>query len=155
MTDDLLLNTLLDLPHVRIIACDVLSRTQVQLTIESDTTAALCPHCQQLTQNTHGHTSAIRLRDLPLWGRHCELLYSPRRYRCEQCEQTFVERVVWREPDFSYTLRYEQHIYERTRQESIAQVARNEHLSEERVQGLFERWAKKHSTNAAIHGSKS
>jgi hypothetical protein len=46
-------------------------------------------------------------------------------------------------------MRYEQHIYQRTRKEPILQVAKDEMLSEEIVQGIFERWAKKHSPSGA------
>ena len=42
-------------------------------------------------------------------------------------------------------MRYEQHIFQRTRKEPILQIARDEKLSEEVVQGIFERWAKKRS----------
>ena len=90
------------------------------------------------------------IRDLPLWQRWCWLGYAPRRFKCASCNDTFVERVVWREPGLGYTRRYEQSLYERTRREPIAQVARTEGLSEEAVQGLFERWAKKVSPSGAI-----
>jgi Helix-turn-helix domain of transposase family ISL3 len=43
----------------------------------------------------------------------------------------------------SYTLRYEQHLYQRARQEPVSQVAHAEGLSEEAVQAIFEYWAKK------------
>jgi hypothetical protein len=49
-----------------------------------------------------------------------------------------------------YTIRYEQAIYEKVRRESVAQVAQDERLSEDIIQGIFERWAKKRSLNAAI-----
>jgi hypothetical protein len=58
---------------------------------------------------------------------------------------------AWREPGFAHTLRYARHIYERTQHEDIAQVARNEGLSQDTVRGIFERWAKKRSTSAATH----
>ncbi len=66
------------------------------------------------------------------------------------CQDTFVERVLWREPDLDYTVRYEQALYQRARREPISQIAESEQLSEDIVQGIFERGAKKHSTSAAI-----
>jgi transposase len=89
------------------------------------------------------------LRDLPIWNRRCWLRYAPRRFNCETCATTFVERVLWREPGLDYTTRYAQFIYERTRREAIAQIAQDERLTEAIVQGIFERGAKKRSPNAA------
>ena len=83
-------------------------------------------------------------------GKRCWLIYRPRRYECKSCERTFVERVGWKSPDLNYTLRYEEHIYERARRESLADVARDERLSEDVeatlrgvVRNMFERLAKK------------
>jgi hypothetical protein len=47
-------------------------------------------------------------------------------------------------------MRYEQAIYEKVRRESVVQVAHDECLSEDIIQGIFERWAKKRSLDAAI-----
>jgi hypothetical protein len=63
-----------------------------------------------------------------------------------------VEQVVWREPGMGHTRRYAQHIYQRARQESIAQVAQDEGVSQEMVQGIFERWAKKRWQSAGTRG---
>ena len=90
------------------------------------------------------------MRDLPIWGRQCWLVYGPRRFECVPCGRTFIERVAWREPGQEYSQRYSQHVYQRARREPIAQVAQAEQLSEDRVQGLFEHEAKKQSRPAAI-----
>jgi hypothetical protein len=55
----------------------------------------------------------------------------------------FVEPVAWREPGLAYTVRYEQHVDERARREPTQRVAQDEHLTEEIVQGIFARWARK------------
>jgi len=83
------------------------------------------------------------IRDLPIWHRRCWLRYAPRRFRCPTCRTTFVERVAWRESGWDYTQRYEQFLYERARHEPVAQMAQSEHLSEDAVEGIFARWAKK------------
>jgi hypothetical protein len=49
----------------------------------------------------------------------------------------------------SYTVRYAQHIYARTRQEDLAQVAQAEGLSQDTVRAIFEQEAKKRSPSAA------
>ena len=90
----------------------------------------------------HDTAEPQTLRDLAIAGRQCWLRYAPRRFACATCQRTFTERVAWREPGFADTLRYARHIYERTQHEDIAQVARNEGLSQDTVRGIFERWAK-------------
>jgi hypothetical protein len=49
----------------------------------------------------------------------------------------------------SYTVRYAQHIYGRTCQEDLAQVAQAENLSQDTVRAIFEQEAKKRSPTAA------
>ncbi|HLF25690.1 MAG TPA: hypothetical protein VJG32_05095 [Anaerolineae bacterium] len=85
-----------------------------------------------------------------MWNRQCWVSYVARRFRCETCQTTFVERVAWREAGLNYTTRDEHHIYQRARREPLAQIAQDEWLSEEVVQGIFERGAKKRSPNAVI-----
>ena len=75
--------------------------------------------------------------------------YAPRRFKCAPCGDTFIEQVVWREPGWAYTTRYEQLIFDRTRREPLSQIAQSERLSEDIVQGIFERGAKKHSPTEA------
>lgn len=139
------LTDLLGLPHVEVTHYRIEGTYRIDLTVETTLPAAICPHCQQVSSLVHDTSPPQRLRDLPIWGRRCWLVYAPRRYDCVPCGRTFVERVTWREPGQDYTQRYSEHIYERARLEPVAQIARTERLSEEIVQGLFERGAKKQS----------
>ncbi len=147
-----LLTELLDLPNVRVTHYQLVGQQRLNLFIESTLAAAVCPDCQQVSLAVHQVGEPQLLRDLPIWNRRCWLRYAPRRFRCETCATTFVERVVWREPGLDYTTRYEQFIYERTRREPLAQIAQAEGLTEAIVQGLFERGAKKRSPSVATPG---
>ena len=109
----------------------------------------LCPDCQQVSAQLHDTAELQTVRDLPMWARQCWLRYAPRRFMCATCRKTFVERVPWRTPGLAYTVRYAQHIYERTRHQDIAQVARAEGLSQDTVRAIFEQGAKKRLPNAA------
>ena len=144
-----LLTELLDLPNVRVTHYQLVGQQRLNLFIESTLPAAVCPDCQQLSLVVHQISEPQMLLDLPIWNRRCWLRYAPRRFNCETCATTFVERVLWREPGLDYTTRYAQFIYERTRREAIAQIAQDERLTEAIVQGIFERGAKKRSPNAA------
>jgi transposase len=144
-----ILTELLNLPNVKVVHYQLVGQNRINLFVESTLPAALCPVCQQASANLHDQGKAQMVRDLSIWDRRCWLRLEPRRFKCVTCQNTFVERLAWRQPERDYSLRYEQHIYERARKEPITQVAKDENLSEEAVQGIFERWAKKRSPNGA------
>jgi transposase len=150
MADYQMLGELLDLPNVNVLDYQLIGHERIEVQIRSSLAAAVCLDCQQVSTQVHDTAEAQTLRDLPMWGRQCWLRYAPRRFVCQTCGHTFVERVVWRTPGVSYTVRYAQHIYTRTRQEDVAQVAEAEGLSQDTVRAIFEQAAKKRSTSAAI-----
>lgn len=137
------LTELLGLPNVTVTHYQMIGSYRLNLFVESTVAAGVCPTCHEVSLSVHDYGEPQMLRDLPIWNRQCWLRYSPRRYECATCRKTFVERVAWREPGFDYTTRYEQFIYEQVRRQSVAQVAQDQRLSEDTVQGVFERWAKK------------
>ena len=149
MPDYQMLTELLDLPNVRVTHDQLVGSDRLNLFVESDLAAAVCPACQQMSLTVHDVSEPQLLRDLPIWKRRCWLRYAPRRFKCAFCGDTFIEQVVWREPGLAYTARYEQLVFERARRESLSQIAQSERLSEDVVQGIFERGAKKHSPNGA------
>jgi len=143
------LTELLDLPNVGVVHYQLVGPNRLNLFVESTQPVAMCPDCQQLSYLIHDRGEAQFIRDLSIWNRQCWLRYVPRRFECATCNKTFVERLTWREPLRAYTLRYEHYLYERACQEAVAQVARSERLSEDVVQGIFERWAKKNLPHGA------
>jgi transposase len=138
------LTELLDLPNTRVTHYQLVGHHRLNLFVESTLAAALCPTCQQVSLAMHDRGEPQFIRDLSIWNRRCWLRHVPRRFECATCNTTFVERLAWREPNRDYTQRYEHAIYERVRREPTSQVAQAEQLSEDQVQGIFERWAKKH-----------
>ena len=143
MADYPMLTELLDLPNVRVTHYQLVGQQRLNLFIESTLAAAVCPACQQMSRTVHDVGEPQMIRDLSIWKRESWLRYAPRRFTCETCQTTFVERVMWREAGLAYTTRYEEFVYERARHEPLLQVAREEGLSEDVVQGIFERGAKK------------
>jgi len=143
MADYSILTELLNLSNVKVMHYQLVGPSRINLYVESILPTALCPNCQQPSSSVHDVGEPQLLRDLPLWDRRCWLRITPRRFKCAHCHNTFVERLAWREPERDYSLRYEQHIYQRARKEPLTQVAKDEGLSEAAVQGIFECWAKK------------
>jgi transposase len=145
-----LLSELLDLPDTQVKSYQMKGANQIELKIETSLEAAVCPACGEVSETRHEIGDEQPIRDLPMWNRRCLLRYRPRRFKCQRCQDTFVEPVLWRSGGMSYTLRYEQHLYQRARREPHAQIARDEGVSEDTVQAIFVRWAKKRSTSAGI-----
>jgi transposase len=137
------INELLGLPQIRVTDYQMVGTTGIEISIESSLVVAVCPTCRELSPQAYRKDEAQKIRDLRMWNRLCSLRYTPQRYRCEQCQDSFTEQVVWRSAGRSYTHRYEQWIAERARREPISRIAEAESLSEESVQGMFERMAKK------------
>ncbi len=145
MTDYRVLTELLNLSNVKVTHYQLVGQNRINLFVEPTLEMAICPECKQVSVVLHQVEAPQMIRDLSLWDRQCWLRLTPRRFKCGTCQDTFVERLAWREPGRDYTIRYEQRIYQRTRKEPILQVAKDEQLSEEIVQGIFERGAKKRS----------
>lgn len=146
-----ILNKLLGIPKLHVNRSDFVGEDQINLLVESTLPVASCPDCGELSSRIHDRSSVQLIRDLPLAERQCYLSYRVRRFICEHCSKTFVERVDWKRAGVSYTERYERHIYQRTRRETVSQVAQDERLSEEAVQAIFEHRAKKQSRHVVIH----
>jgi transposase len=148
MNNNELLNRLLGIQKLQVVKSDFIGEEKLHLEVVSTLSVASCPDCGQLSNLVHDESEAQLIRDLSIAERQCYLVYRARRFKCEQCKKTFVERVEWKRASVSYTERYERHIYQRVRRESVSQVAQDESLSEEAVQGIFEYRAKKRRRHA-------
>ena len=145
MADYTVLTELLNLSNTKVVHYQLVGPSHINLFVEPTLEMALCPECNQASITIHETMEPLMVRDLSIWDRQCWLHLTPRRFKCAKCQSTFVERLAWREPNREYTMRYEQYIYQLTRKEAILQVSKDEQLSEEIIQGIFERWAKKRS----------
>ena len=148
------LNELLNLEKLQVTEAEFAGAEQVTLYVESTLVAGICPNCHQVSTKVHDLSAAQVIRDLSIGERRCYLSYQARRVACQHCDKTFVERVDWKRPGVSYTLRYEKYIYQRTRQEPVSQIAQDEGLSEEAVQAIFEHRAKKRLRHGGSHKSR-
>lgn len=143
-----LLNKLLSIPKLQVMKSEFIGEEQLHLEVASTIGVGNCPDCGQVSNQVHDESEAQMIRDLSIAERQSYLVYRARRFKCEHCKKTFVERVEWKRPNVSYTERYERYIYQRVRRESVSQVAQDEGLNEEAVQGIFEYRAKKRRRHA-------
>lgn len=151
MNNNELLNKLLGIQKLNVVRSEFIGEEKLNLIVMSTLPIASCPDCGHISNQAHDESEVQMIRDLPIAERRCYLLYRARRFKCDDCKKTFVERVDWKRPNVSYTERYERHVYQRVRGESVSQVAQDEGLSEEATQAIFEHRAKKRLRHAAIH----
>lgn len=148
MNNNDLLNKLLGIPKLQVVKSEFIGEEKLHLEVVSTLAVASCPDCGHISSQVHDESEAQMVRDLPIAERQGYLVYRARRFKCEHCQKTFVERVEWKRPNVSYTERYERYVYQRVRRESVSQVAQDEGLSEEAVQAIFEYRAKKRRRHA-------
>jgi len=151
MNNNEFLNKLLGIAKLRVVKSEFIGEEKLHLEVVSTLSVAGCPDCGRISQQVHDESEAQMVRDLSIAKRQCYLVYRARRFKCEHCIKTFVERVEWKRASVSCTERYERYVYQRVRRESVSQVAQDEGLSEEAVQAIFEHWAKKRWRHAATH----
>jgi len=148
MNNNELLNKLLGIAKLQAVKSEFIGAEKLHLEVVTTVPVAGCPDCGEASDQVPDESEVQMIRDLSIAERQSYLVYRVRRFQCEQCQKTFVERVEWKRPNVSYTERYERYIYQRVRRESVSQVAQDEGLSEEAVQGIFEYRAKKRRRHA-------
>jgi transposase len=148
MNNNEFLNKLLGIPKLRVVKSEFIGEEKLHLEVVSTLPVASCPECGRVSKLLHDESDVQMIRDLSIAERRNYLVYRARRFKCEHCKKTFVERVEWKRTNVSYTERYERYIYQRVRRESVSQVAQDEDLSEEAVQAIFEQRAKKRLRHA-------
>lgn len=148
MNNNELLNQLLGIQNLHVVKSDFIGEEKLHLEVASTLPVASCPDCGRISNQIHDESEAQMIRDLSIAERQSYLVYRARRFKCEHCKKTFVERVEWKRPNVSYTERYERYVYQRVRRESVNQVAQDEGLSEEAVRTIFEHRAKKRRRHA-------
>ncbi|MEG5138617.1 MULTISPECIES: transposase family protein [unclassified Microcoleus] len=97
---------------------------------------ATCPHCQKSTDEVH-QIRTILIRDLPISGQLIELEIPRRQYYCKNCQKYFTEQLCFVDEGRRYTQRYEEYIYHRVQVTTVEQVKREEELSWDQIQGIF------------------
>lgn len=132
---DFHLDGLLNLPHItreRCIKNDI--KTILKVCFLTD--YATCPHCQKSTDELH-QIRTILIRDLPISGQLIEWEIPRRQYYCKNCQKYFTEQLCFVDVGRRYTQGYEEYIYHRVQVTTVSQVKREEELSWDQIQGIF------------------
>lgn len=132
---DFYLDTLLNLPNTTVESC-IQQQGLVFLKLRFLNENASCPHCQRLSHQLHQNRPVL-IRDLSIFGRPVQLQVPRRQFYCTSCQRYFTEQLSFVDWERRYTQRYENYIYQRVQATSIEQVSREEDLSWDQVQGIF------------------
>lgn len=126
---------LLNLPDITIERC-IKNDSKTILKVGFLRDYATCPHCHKSTDELH-QIRPILIRDLPISGQLIELKIPRRQYYCKKCQKYFTEQLCFVDEGRRYTQRYEEYIYHRVQVTTVEQVKREEELSWDQIQGIF------------------
>lgn len=136
---DFYLDNLLGLPNVTVFSCQQ-QEGFIFLTLDFLNEGICCPHCQTYTDDLH-QTRPILVRDLSILGQGVFLKVPRRQFICPNCGKYPTERLEWITLGKKCTKRYEEYLYEKVKELTVEQVAKNEQLSPEQVQKIFSQQA--------------
>jgi len=105
----------------------------------------VCPDCGSISSTLHENTTKS-IRDVPIFGKRCFIQFVHRRFYCEKCRNTFMERLSFLNPDSIYTNRYEQYIYRLCRENTVSFVSQFERLGYDATEGIYYRQVSKKVT---------
>ena len=137
-----ILSEIIGIPQLIIEHVDI-QEAEIHVHVRMGAESAICPRCHRVSSELHQNNSVRVIRDLPLSGKPCYLHVRRRRFWCPHCNLPFAEPLEFIDPYRNYTKRYESHIYELVRQNTISYVEGLEGLSYEIVEGIFLQEAKR------------
>ena len=132
----------LDLPDVRVLNVSQTEQGEWLIELESTLEGTTCRKCGHSIEQFHGLEQAIRVRHLPVFGQSVYIEFRPKRYRCEYCKghPTTTQRLSWHNVRSPNTKPYEKWLLGLLVNSTIADVAKTLAISEERVNGVLDRW---------------
>lgn len=77
------------------------------------------------------------MRDLPTFGQPVYLKIPRRNFYCRHCQKYVTERLDFLNWRRQYTRRYEENIYQRVLHNNLEQISREEGLTPEQIEGIF------------------
>jgi len=129
------LTRLLDLPGWNVAGLTFVEDS-ICFHIEFNTNGIECPYCHSTITELH-QNRPILIRDLPVFGKPVYLKVPRRRFYCRKCQRYSTEILDYVDGGRHHTQRYEANIFERIKGATIEQVAQEEGLSFDEVEGVF------------------
>jgi len=132
---------LLDIQELIVIDIEI-KKDEVVLKCKNRFDYGVCPDCDYISSTLHENIQKC-IRDVPLLGKRCFIQFTHRRFFCEKCRDTFMERLSFLELNGIYTNRYEQYVYHLCRENTITFVSQFEHLGYDATEGIYYRQVNK------------
>ena len=132
---DIHLDRLLNLPDVTVESC-LQEAPDVFLKLRFLQEESNCRYCNHLSDQLNQNRPVL-IRDLSIFGQPVYLQVPRRQFYCRTCQKYFTESLSFVDWERRYTQRYENYIYQRVQATTIEQVSREEDLSWDQVQGIF------------------
>ena len=132
---------LLDIQELIVVDIEI-KENEVILNCNNRFNYGVCPDCVNVSSTLHGNIQKS-IRDVSLIGKRCFIQFTHRRFFCENCRNTFMERLSFLEPNSIYTNRYEQYIYHLCRENTVTFVSHFECLGYDATEGIYYRQVNK------------
>ncbi len=134
------LESLLNLPQIRVLRCEVSDRA---LTIHVEMTAqgTLCHRCQQPVTDFYAHGEVLQLRHLPVFERQVYLHLQTKRYLCPRCPKrtATTQRGDWYDAAAGCTKAFANSLLRALVNSTLQDVARQHQVTYDCLRGLLQR----------------
>ena len=97
---------------------------------------AMCSKCGAVCKDIHDEKKRC-VRHLDIWGKKTFLHFTSRRFKCDQCNKVFTEKLPFIDTHRRQTHAFEEHIYESCLSSNRKKVANQENLSQSTVHDIF------------------
>ena len=114
---------------------------EVVIIVKSTCNHVACRKCGNPT-SSHGSGRPLRLRHLPILGKETYIEITPRRGRCDNCDDgpTTTEQLDWYETNAKMTKPFEQHLLFELINSTVADVSRKGNIDYHAVYNLIDRY---------------
>lgn len=112
---------ILELPNIKLISVEVLS-DKIIFEVECTNGSAVCHVCGKKCSSIHSVVKK-EVKDMPILKKKCFIRFHHRRFYCEQCNKTFMERLSWVDEYERYTSRYAEWVGKAGKEIDVKSVA--------------------------------
>lgn len=129
------IESLLDLPFVKIDNINV-NEKDVLFEVECTNKVSNCPTCSNVCESIH-EVSLKKIKDMHLLNKNCWILLHHRRFSCNHCNETFMERLSWLDINGRYTTRYAEWIKRLGREIDVKNLSELEGVGYKTVENII------------------
>jgi transposase len=143
MLDEDFITAIIGLRDFQVMEGEIEGDGSVVLEVKLKWEVALCPRCGRPRSSVLEYIPRLT-RDLSMSGRRVYLSFLQRRFRCDPCGTSFVERLESIDsPGAHYTKRYEEWVVGQVNQSTIEAVSKQEGICWEAVKNMLQRVAQR------------